>query len=155
MDGMEPAMEKAFQEDHEIIIETALVGTEVSVGVFRDQDKIMALSPTEIVSENDFFDYEAKYLGRSQEITPARISAEAMKAVQSEARKVYQLLNLNGISRTDFIIQDGTPFFIETNTTPGLSKESIVPKQVRENGMTLTEFFSKLIESALAKNTYL
>lgn len=155
MEDMKPAIEKAFKEDPEIIIETALIGTEVSVGVYRDGDKIIALPPTEIVSENDFFDYEAKYLGQSQEITPARISKAELKAIQVEARKVYQLLNLNGVSRTDFIIQNGLPYFIETNTTPGLSKESIVPKQVRETGMTLTEFFGKLIENALAKNTYL
>lgn len=152
---MERAIDKAFKEDSEIIVETALIGTEVSVGIFRDQDKIIALPPTEIVSENDFFDYEAKYLGKSQEITPARISREEMNRVQTEAKKIYQLLNLNGVSRTDFIIQDGLPYFIETNTTPGLSKESIVPKQVRESGMTLTEFFGKLIENTLSKNPYL
>lgn len=155
MEDLIPAMEKAFGEDSEIIIETALIGTEVSVGVYRYGEDIIALSPTEIVSENEFFDYEAKYLGKSQEITPARITDQEMKAVQSEARKIYEILNLSGISRTDFIIQDGLPYFIETNTTPGLSKESIVPKQVRECGMTLTEFFGRLIETALAKKHYL
>lgn len=155
LDEMHPALEKAYKEDREVIIETALVGTEVSVGVYRDGNDIIALPPTEIVSENDFFDYEAKYLGKSQEITPARISEAEILAVQAEAKKAYQLLNLKGISRTDFIIQEGIPHFIEINTTPGLSTESIVPKQVRETGMSLTDFFTRLIENALVKNPYL
>ena len=143
------AIEEAYKEDFEVIIESELVGTEVSVGAYRLENEIEVLSPTEIVSENDFFDYEAKYLGKSQEITPARISAAEKLAVQKETKKVYELLNMSGISRTDFIIQDGIPYFIETNTTPGLSKESIIPKQVREAGMTLTEFFGILIEETL------
>lgn len=148
---MEPAIEKAFAEDHEIIIETALVGTEVSVGVYKLNNQLVALSPTEIVSENDFFDYEAKYLGKSEEITPARISEEATLAVQNEAKNIYQILNMSGVTRSDFIIQNGIPFFIETNTTPGLSKESIIPKQAREAGMSLDLFFSILIENAFLK----
>ena len=155
LEDLKPAMAKAFKEDREIIIETALIGTEVSVGVYRDKGKVIALPPTEIVSENDFFDFEAKHLGKSQEITPARISEEETLAVQLEAKKVFQLLNLKGISRSDFIIQEGIPHFIEVNTTPGLSAERSVPKQVRETGMTLAEFLGRLIENALAKNTYL
>ncbi len=141
-----PAIEKAFEEDKEIIIETALVGTEVSVGVYQKDGELIAMSPTEIVSENDFFDYEAKYLGKSQEITPARISEEETIIVQNKAKDIYRVLNMEGITRSDFIIQDGEPFFIEINTTPGLSKESIVPKQSIEAGMTLTEFFGLLVE---------
>ncbi len=141
-----PAIEKAFEEDKEIIIETALVGTEVSVGVYQKDGELIAMSPTEIVSENDFFDYEAKYLGKSQEITPARISEEETIMVQNKAKDIYSILNMKGITRSDFIIQDGEPFFIEINTTPGLSKESIVPKQALEAGMTLTEFFGLLVE---------
>lgn len=148
---MSPALEKAFSEDNEIIIETALVGTEVSVGVFRNGNDLIAFSPTEIVSENEFFDYDAKYLGKSQEITPARITSEETLAVQSEAKRIYQILKMSGITRSDFIIQEGIPYFIETNTTPGLSKESIVPKQARDAGMSLTQFFSLLIEEALTK----
>ncbi|MBT8256123.1 MAG: ATP-grasp domain-containing protein, partial [Bacteroidia bacterium] len=125
-----------------------LVGTEVSVGVFRKKNELIALPATEIVSENEFFDYEAKYLGKSDEITPARISEEETRAVQTVAKNVYDLLNLNGIARADFIIQDGIPYFIETNTTPGLSAESIVPKQAREAGMTLLEFFEILVKEA-------
>ena len=150
-ESMLPAIENAFTEDTEIIIETALIGTEVSIGVYKNGSDLFALSPTEIVSENEFFDYEAKYLGKSQEITPARISPEDTAAVKEEAKKIYHLLNMKGITRTDFIIQEGVPYFIETNTTPGLSKESIVPKQVREAGATLTHFFGILIENAFQK----
>lgn len=145
-----PAIELAYKEDPEVLIETALVGTEVSIGVYKKGDQLIALSPTEIVSENDFFDYEAKYEGKSQEITPARISEAATKAVKKEAKKIYQLLNMKGVTRSDFIIQDGIPYFIEINTTPGLSTESIIPKQAREAGMTLTEFFGILIEESLS-----
>ncbi len=146
-----PAMEKAYEQDSQIMIETALVGPEISVGLYPFKGEVIALPPTEIVSENDFFDYEAKYLGKSQEITPARISEEATVLVQQEAKKIYQLLSMSGIARTDFILQDGIPHFIETNSNPGLSQESIVPKQVREAGMTLPEFFDKVLEAAFAK----
>ena len=149
MDEMMPAIEKAFIEDSEIIIETALVGVEVSVGVYNNSDEIIALPVTEIVSENEFFDYEAKYLGQSQEITPARISDKETEMVKNEAIRIYKLLNMKGITRSEFIIQKGTPYFIEINTNPGLSTESIVPKQAREAGMTLTEFFDILIQNVL------
>jgi len=147
-----PAIEKAYEEDHEVIVESALSGTEVSVGVFRSEDELIAFSPTEIVSENDFFDYEAKYLGKSDEITPARISEEETLAVQTEAIKIYSYLNLKGIARSDFIIQDGVPYFIEVNTTPGLSAESLVPKQVRDADISLTDFFGMLVEEALVSD---
>lgn len=146
---LDPALQKAFEEDHEVIIEAALVGTEVSVGVFKTKDELIAFNPTEIVSENSFFDYEAKYEGKSEEITPARISEEDILTVQTEAIKIYSYLNMSGISRSDFIIQEGVPFFIETNSTPGLSAESIVPRQVKDADMTLTQFFGMLVEEAL------
>ena len=149
IDDIEPAIKKAFTEDSEIIIETALQGVEVSVGAYRNKDEIVVLPVTEIVSENDYFDYDAKYLGQSEEITPARISEEDTERVQVEARKIYQILNMSGVTRTDFIIEDGIPFVIETNSNPGLSVESIVPKQVRAAGMSLNEFFDILIENAL------
>lgn len=144
-----PAIEKAFTEDSEVIIETALLGTEVQVGVYTNGNEIIALPPTEIVTENEFFDYAAKYLGESEEITPARISEEETEMLQHEAIRIYRLLNMKGITRSDFIIQDGKPYFLEINSNPGLSKESIVPKQVRETGMNLTEFFDILIQNVL------
>ena len=149
MSEMMPAIKKAFTEDSEIIIETALVGVEVSVGVYNNGDEIIALPVTEIVSDNEFFDYEAKYLGQSQEITPARISEKETIMVKNEAIRIYKLLNMNGITRSEFIIEKGKPYFIEINTNPGLSSESIVPKQAREAGMTLTEFFDILIQNVI------
>ena len=151
-ENLEDAILEAYKEDSEVLIESELVGTEVSVGAYQHNNTIHVLSPTEIVSENDFFDYEAKYEGKSQEITPARISEAATKAVQKVTKNVYQLLNMKGVTRSDFIIQNGTPFFIETNTTPGLSKESIIPKQAKEAGINLTEFFGILIENALCRS---
>lgn len=148
-EGFMPALDVAFKEDAEVIIEKALVGTEISIGIYSSNGEIKAFSPTEIVSENAFFDYDAKYLGQSQEITPARISEELIKAVQTEAIRIYKILNMKGVSRSEFIIQQGIPHLIEVNTTPGLSKESIIPKQIREAGMTLTSFFGDLIEEAL------
>lgn len=149
MDELPEAIENAFKEDTEIIIETAIMGVEVSVGVYNKGNQIIALPITEIVSENDFFDYEAKYLGQSQEITPARISEEETDMIKKEAIRIYKLLNMKGITRSEFIIQNEKPYFLETNTNPGLSTESIVPKQVREAGMTLTEFFDILIQNVL------
>lgn len=152
MEELIPAIEKAYKEDTEVIIETALLGTEVSVGVFNNNDEIIVLPATEIVTENDYFDYDAKYLGKSQEITPARISEKETNKIKEEAERIYKLLNMKGITRSDFIIQKGIPYFIEINTNPGLSKESIVPKQVRQAGMNLTEFFDILIQNVLNKN---
>ena len=149
-DEFEAALQKAFTEDHEVLVETALLGTEVSVGAYAINGKITVLPPTEIVSENEFFDYKAKYLGQSEEITPARISEEITQRVQAETKRIYELLNMKGVTRCEFIIQEGEPYFFEINATPGLSKESIIPKQVREANMTLTQFFGMLIEESLA-----
>jgi D-alanine-D-alanine ligase len=149
MDELLPAIDKAFEQDSELIIETALVGTEVSVGAYRHKGEIIVLPPTEIVPEADFFDYAAKYLGKSQEITPARISEAEEEAVKTVTRHIYYLLDMKGVTRSDFILQDGVPYFIETNTTPGLSGQSIIPQQVRSSGMELAAFFDILIEEAL------
>ncbi len=151
LEDFEAALSKAFVEDTEVLVETALIGTEVSVGAYMLNNEIQVLMPTEIVSENDFFDYEAKYLGKSQEITPARISEEETEKAQAETKRIFALLNMSGVTRCDFIIQEGEPYFIEINTTPGLSKESIIPKQVRQAGMNLTDFFGSLIEEAAGK----
>src|SRR5690625_6996300 len=106
------------------------------------------LPATEIVSHNEFFDYKHKYHGESEEITPARISDTDTKRVQEEAIKIHRILNMKGITRTDFIIQDGTPYFLEMNTTPGLSIESIVPKQAREAGVSLEDRKSTRLNSS-------
>lgn len=146
---LDSAIEKAFEEDSEIIIEKALEGVEVSVGVYNNQEKVIVLPITEIVSETGFFDYEAKYLGKSNEITPARISISEAEKIRSEAIRIYKLLNMTGVTRSDFIIQDGIVYFLEINSNPGMSKESIIPKQVKEFGSTLTSFFDILIQNVL------
>lgn len=145
------AIEVAYKEDNEIIIERFLDGTEVSVGVITYKGEVMVLPMTEIVSENDFFDYEAKYLGKSQEITPARIPEEIAKKVNAMAKKAYEVLNMKGFSRSEFIIVNGEPFMLEMNTVPGLTSESLIPQQAREAGIGLAELFTNSIESAFDK----
>ncbi|MCG1035616.1 D-alanine--D-alanine ligase [Polaribacter sargassicola] len=146
---MLPAIENAYKEDSEILIESFLDGTEVSVGVIEYQNEIKVLPITEIVSENDFFDYEAKYEGKSQEITPARISEEEKNRVELVAKKVYKVLNMSGFSRSEYIFVDGEPYFLEMNTVPGLTEESILPQQAKVAGITLSQLFENAIESAL------
>ena len=148
-ENLKAAIEKACQEDEEILIESFLDGTEVSVGVIEYQGKLTVLPITEIVSENDFFDYEAKYEGKSQEITPARISAAEKEKVVSLATKVYQVLNMKGFSRSEFIIVDGAPYFLEINTVPGMTEESLLPQQAKEASISLTDLFDNAIQMAL------
>ncbi|WP_177765422.1 D-alanine--D-alanine ligase [Flavobacterium sp. I3-2] len=145
------AIENAYKEDNEIIIESYLKGTEVSVGVINYKGEIIVLPITEIVSENDFFDYEAKYQGKSSEITPARISEVEKNKVEETAKRVYKILNMSGFSRSEFILVDGEPFMLEMNTIPGLTAESILPQQARAANITLPELFGNAIELALNK----
>lgn len=143
------AIKKAYKEDSQILIESFLDGTEVSVGVISYKGATTVLPITEIVSENDFFDYAAKYEGKSQEITPARISAEIKIKVETIAKKVYEVLNMSGFTRSEYILVDEVPHFIEMNTVPGLTEESILPQQAQEAGVSLTELFDNAIEMAL------
>jgi D-alanine-D-alanine ligase len=146
-----PAIENAYKEDDEIIIESFLDGTEVSVGVINYKGAVTVLPITEIVSENDFFDYEAKYLGKSKEITPARISDELKAKIEAVAKKAYEVLKMKGFSRSEFIIVNNEPYMLEMNTIPGLTTESILPQQAREAGISLPELFENAIELALKK----
>ncbi len=150
-DELDYAIVNAYKEDNEIIIESFLDGTEVSVGVINYQGKITVLPITEIVSENDFFDYEAKYLGKSQEITPARISDEMTAKVSAVAKRVYEVLKMTGFSRSEYIIVNGEPHLLEVNTIPGLTTESLIPQQAKAAGISLTDLFSNAIELALSK----
>lgn len=144
-----PAIQKAYKEDNEILIESFLDGKEVSVGVLQYKGVLKVLPITEIVSENDFFDYEAKYEGKSQEITPARITdTEAINVIET-AKKVYSVLNMSGFSRSEYILVDGVPHFLEMNTVPGLTEESILPQQAQEAGISLSELFDNAIENSL------
>ncbi|UNY98972.1 D-alanine--D-alanine ligase [Zhouia spongiae] len=144
-----PAIETAYNEDDEIIIESFLDGTEVSVGVITYKGNVKVLPITEIVSENEFFDYEAKYLGKSQEITPAGIPDEWTQKVSEVAEKVYRILKMKGFSRSEYIFVDGEPHLLEVNTTPGLTEASILPQQAQQAGISLSMLFENAIEEAL------
>ncbi len=145
-EDLKPALEKAFTEDHEILIEQFLDGVEVSASVILWEGKVKVLPITEIDSENDFFDYEAKYMGQSNEITPARISEIQRKNVSEMAAKIYSVMGLKGLSRSDFIFVGDQPHFIELNMVPGLSAESILPKQAKEAGISLAALFESTIQ---------
>lgn len=145
------AIERAFEHDDEVLVESFIEGTEVTCGIFRLDDQFTVLPITEIVSENEFFDFDAKYKGESQEITPARIPQDQWEAVQILTKKVYQLLGLKGLARVDFMIQesDNTPFVIEANTVPGLSAESLIPQQLEAHGVTMKAVFGQLLNQAI------
>lgn len=151
--NLKAAIEKAYQEDDEIIIEAFLEGTEVSVGVITYEGKTKVLPMTEIISENDFFDYEAKYEGKSKEITPARISEEQTKKAEDAARLAYDVLKMRGYSRSEFIFVEGEPIMLEMNTTPGLTNESLLPQQAQKAGISLVELFESAITEALRINS--
>ncbi|MHB1148311.1 MAG: D-alanine--D-alanine ligase [Lutibacter sp.] len=150
---MIPSIEKAFKEDSQILIEAFLDGPEITIGVFEYQGKIKVLPMTEIVTENEFFDYEAKYLGKSQEITPARISDEIHQKLEKIAAQVYKILNMGGFSRSEYILVNEEPHFLEMNTVPGLTTASLIPQQAAAAGISLQELFHNAIETALSKNS--
>ncbi len=146
--ALSKALKDAFLHDHKVIIESFINGTEVSCGVYFDGKQANALPITEIVSENDFFDYEAKYEGKSQEITPARISNQLTSEIQTTTIDIYKKMNLSGICRVDFIIQNDKPYILEINTIPGLSEESIIPKQLKVANISLSEIFDLLLRNS-------
>jgi D-alanine-D-alanine ligase len=144
------AIEVAFRESDEVLIEGYLDGREVACGVAKTKQKTLVLPVTEIKSKNEFFDYEAKYTpGRSDEITPADFPCNVSNEIQRLSLKIYELLGCSGIVRVDFIVVDGKPFFLEINTVPGLTKESIVPKQAASYGISLEELFRMVIEDMI------
>jgi D-alanine-D-alanine ligase len=145
------ALDFAFSEDNDILIESYLKGTEVSVGVLNYRSKTTVLGLTEIVSQNEFFDYEAKYQGKSEEITPARLTPEVEAHVRETAAKVYEALGMSGFSRTDFIVMDDVAHFIEINTNPGLSPQSIFPQQAAHAGIAFADLLENEIELALKR----
>ena len=152
-EDLQSAIELAYKEDNEIIIEAFLEGTEVSVGVIKFKGETKVLPITEIVTENDFFDYEAKYEGKSQEITPARITPEQEKKVSEMAKHAYEVLKMKGFSRSEFIFVNNEPYMLEMNTTPGLTTESILPQQAKIAGISLAELFGNAIKEVLPKNS--
>ncbi|HAR73150.1 D-alanine--D-alanine ligase [Empedobacter falsenii] len=148
-DEFEAAMQKAFLEDKEVLIESFLDGTEVSVGVLNYKGETMVLGITEIVSHTEFFDYDAKYNGLSDEITPARLTPEVEARVREIAAKAYKCINMSGFSRSEYIIVNGEPHFIEMNTLPGFSPASIFPQQAAHAGIALEDLMDSEIEFAL------
>jgi D-alanine-D-alanine ligase len=145
------ALDKAFKEDDQVLVEEFIAGRELTIGVFQSKGEVIALPITEIISKNEFFDFEAKYEGASDEITPAQVDESIAEKIRAEARKAYAVFNCNGLVRIDFIYDErsGNPFLLEINTVPGQSEASIVPQQVRAMGWTLKQFYTELLEACL------
>ncbi len=153
-EDLAPALEKAFREDDQVLVEECINGREFTVGVFKTKGKIVVLPITEVISKKDFFDFEAKYSsGMATEITPAQILKEVERKLQENAEKIYQIFNCRGIVRMDFIFnaEDENPYLLEINTVPGQSEASVVPQQVKALNWTLKDFYSALIEEALER----
>jgi len=148
---LDKALAFAFAQDKDILIESQLKGVEISVGVMKLNGKTRVLGITEIVSGNDFFDYEAKYLGKSEEITPARLSQEVSELVEQSAAKIYEVLGMQGFSRIDFIVMNDIPYFIEINTNPGLSPQSIFPQQAAYANLNFSDLLENEIKLALER----
>lgn len=146
---LQAALNLAFKEGKRVVLEAFLNGTEVTCGVYRTKNGIKALPLTEIVSETEFFDYEAKYSGKSQEITPARVNAELTLAVQERAKFIYDLLGLRSVARIDFMIVNNEPYVIEVNTTPGFSPASIVPQMLNAAQISISDFWTEIIQVEL------
>jgi D-alanine-D-alanine ligase len=145
------AIEKAFKEDDQVLVEEFIKGREFTIGVFRSKGKIIALPMTEIITKKDFFDYEAKYQGASNEITPAEVEDSIALQIKTEATKIYQIFNCKGIVRIDFIYNEekGAPFMLEINTVPGQTEASLVPQQVKIMGWNIMDFYTALLEECL------
>ena len=145
---LQPAIEKAFAEGNEVIIERFIKGTEITCGCYKTKTKQVVFPITEVVTENEFFDYNAKYNGEVQEITPARISAEITSEIQQETLKIYDLIGARGIIRIDYIIpDDNNPVLLEINTTPGMTATSFIPQQIRAAGLDIKDVMSDIIEN--------
>lgn len=150
-DQLKEALEKAFQEDDQVLVEEMIQGREFTVGVFKADGKINVLPITEVVAHKEFFDFEAKYQGKSSETTPAQMDAVWKEKIEAAARKIYQVFNCSGVVRIDFIYneQKDAPFMLEINTVPGQSEASIIPQQVRAMGWELKDFYARLVNEAL------
>jgi len=146
-EDLHKAIDTALKVDEQIIIEEFIQGTEVTCGVIKWKGKVMALPITEIVSQKEFFDFEAKYQGQSEEITPARIEKEIYARVQANSEAIYTSLDCGGMIRVDYIIRGEDIFVIEVNTTPGFSEASIIPQQAGVKGISKTELISAVISS--------
>ncbi|MFA4851434.1 MAG: D-alanine--D-alanine ligase [Bacteroidales bacterium] len=149
-DKLEDAINIAFNEDNEVLIEEFIEGTEVTCGILQKKNELIALPLTEIVSKNEFFDYKSKYDPLlADEITPARVSDEIHKKCKELSLHLFRKFNCRGVARFDYIVKNNTPYFLEVNTIPGLTAASLVPKQAKAMGISLKELFTTLIENVL------
>lgn len=151
-DQLAPALRVAFMESDEVMVEGFLNGVEISQGIYKTRQKTVVLPATEVVTKNEFFDYDAKYNGQVQEITPARLSPETAKAVAEETSRIYDILHANGIIRIDYIISKDAEGndqvnMLEINTTPGMTATSFIPQQVRAAGLDIKEVLSEIVEN--------
>jgi len=147
-DQLAPAIRKAMLESDEIMVEQFLEGTEISIGVYKTREKAVVLPATEVVTQNEFFDYDAKYNGQVQEITPARLSEDITRRVREITSHIYDILHCNGIIRIDYIIsKEGKIFMLEVNTTPGMTPTSFIPQQVRAAGLEMKDVLTDIVEN--------
>lgn len=143
-----PAIQKAYDEGNEVILESLIQGTEITCGCYKIKGKSVVFPITEVVTENEFFDYDAKYNGEVEEITPARISQELTQKVQELTSRIYDIVDAKGIIRVDYIIEkDGNPKLLEVNTTPGMTVTSFIPQQVRAAGLDIKDVMTDIIEN--------
>jgi D-alanine-D-alanine ligase len=149
VEEVQAAIEKAFAEGDEVICEAYMKGVEITCGAYKTRDKAVAFPITEVVTSNEFFDYDAKYNGQVDEITPARIPDEVRDAVQAMTLKIYDILGCKGIIRVDYILTEGwTINLLEVNTTPGMTATSFIPQQVRAAGLNIGQVLSEIVEDA-------
>lgn len=152
IDQLAPALRLAFMESDEVMIESFMEGTEISIGVYKTREKSVVLPATEVVTSNEFFDYDAKYNGQVQEITPARLSDDVARKVADETSRIYDLLHANGLLRIDYIIgkdENGGDkiMMLEVNTTPGMTATSFIPQQVRAAGLDIKDVLTDIVEN--------
>ena len=147
-DQLAPALRKAMLESDEVMVEQYLAGTEITVGIYKTKKKSVVLPATEVVTSNEFFDYDAKYNGQVQEITPARLSEDVTERVRKITSHIYDILHCNGIIRIDYIIsKEGKISMLEVNTTPGMTATSFIPQQVRAAGLSMTDVLTEIVEN--------
>ena len=147
-DQLAPAIRKAIMESPEVMVEQYLAGTEITQGVYKTKDKTVLLPITEVVTKNEFFDYDAKYNGQVEEITPARLPEDVTRRVNEVTSHIYDILHCNGIIRIDYIISpQGQINMLEINTTPGMTATSFIPQQVRAAGLSMTDVLTDIVEN--------
>ena len=151
-DDLTLALQKAFNEDEQVLVEEFIKGREFTIGVYKQHGKITTLPMTEIITTNEFFDYQAKYEGKSVEVTPAVVTPKIKSQIEAAATKIYKIFNCNGVVRIDFIYEElrELPYMLEINTVPGQSAASIIPQQVAAVGNTLQEFYSSLLTECIS-----